>query len=145
MHYSSPTRAKASIHLRSQKPPPAHLSEQAIAVFEQEAKKAGLKSDTSGWKEELFAHGEPLLAQVTSYWRPILTSADSGIDQQTAQGLAERFLQLAQQFPAKASDRGKYRPESLLARTPQAIRSSRKLSEYPVPLVQWGDLPLAKI
>lgn len=145
VHYSSPSRAKTSVHLRSQKPAPFHISELAIAVFEQEVKAAGVKGETSGWKDELFAHGEPTQAQVAAYWRPILDNADSGIDAETATNLVKRMVALANEFPAKASDKGKLRPESVVIEDPKAIRASRRISDYPVPVVQWGEQPLAKI
>lgn len=143
VHYSSPTRAKTSIHLASQKPAPTYASEQAIALFEQEVKAAGITADTSGWKEELFAHGEPPVKSVTAYWQPILESGFSTPAIAAEHG--RRLAALLEQYPAKSNNLGTLRPESKLIEDPQAVRASRRLTDYPVPVVQWGDLPLAKI
>lgn len=144
VHHSSPTRAKTSIHLRSQKPRPARVSEAALAAFEHKAKESGLKAGPIGWKDELFTHGEPLLTQAVSYWQPILLSEDSGIAAEDGNKLLAMLSELAQQHPAQSNDEGKLKPGAVLVEDPLACRASRKVTEYPTPVVEWGDLPLAK-
>ncbi|KAI0690596.1 insulin-degrading enzyme [Cytidiella melzeri] len=145
IHYSSPTRSKTSIHLRSQTPRPVRISEEAVAIFYQKAKESGLKTHAVTWKDELFAHGEPLLAQVSTYWQPILQSKESGVDVDAAKVLLETLPALAREFPAHGNDEGKLRPGAVLIEDAQVVRASRKVADYPVPVVEWGDLPLAKI
>jgi insulysin len=145
VHHSSPTRAKTSVHLRSQKPRAVRVSEGAITAFERKAKDAGLKTEATSWKDELFSHGEPLLAQATSYWRPLLLAADSGVSSDVTEKLIETLPQLAKDFPAHGNDEGKLRSEAVIIDDVQAIRASRKVTEHPVPAVEWGDLPLSKI
>ncbi|KAI0093889.1 insulin-degrading enzyme [Irpex rosettiformis] len=143
VHYSSPTRAKTSLHLASQRPAPTYVSEQAFAIFAQEVKVANRDVDTIGWKDEVFAHGEPLVKQVIAYLLPILEDGVS--DEGTVQHFRDRLTTLIEEYPAKTNALGKLRPESRLIEDVRAVRASRKLTDYPVPLVQWGDLPIAKI
>lgn len=145
VHYSSPTRAKTSIHLRSQKPRPVRVSEAALVAFEQNAKEKGLKAEPSAWRDELFAHGEPLFSQATAYWQPIFISEDSGLSAGEAQQLLDTLLELAQQYPAHGNDEGRLKPSAVLIEDPQACRATRRVTEYPTPVVEWGDLPLANL
>lgn len=114
-------------------------------MFEQKAAASGLKTEAVTWKDELFTHGEPLLTQVVSYWQPILQSEGSGLDAEAAQKLLATLPELALEIPAHSNDEGRLRPGVVLVEDAQVVRASRRVTEYPVPVVQWGDLPLSRI
>ena len=51
---------------------------------------------------------------------------------------------LAREYPAQGNDEGAISPRSVVVEDIKQVRASRKVTEYPVPVIQWGDLPLAK-
>ncbi len=102
IHYSSPTRAKVSVHLRSQKPRPKKISLAAVTAFVQLLTEQGCTVDLSRWQEELFASGEPEMAQASAYWSRILVEETSGVSADVAKKTLGELPRLAQAHPAQA-------------------------------------------
>ncbi|THG99965.1 hypothetical protein EW026_g2491 [Hermanssonia centrifuga] len=145
IHYSSPTRAKFSVHLRSQKPQPKKVSEAAMIAFEENISQRGLAIGSQQWRQELFESGEPLLTQAITYWTQIFSAESSGVSQDTVKDLLLGLSQLAERYPAQSAYEGKTRDSAMPIDDPATFRTSLRISDLPKPVVDWGDLPTSKL
>lgn len=142
IHQSSPTRAKISVHLLSQKVKPKKISLAAMEAFESTALEQGFLVDGEKWREELTGDGEPLLAQFVKYWLDTL-SRDTPALEKVPQILAA-LPGLMEKFPAEGDYQGKLKEGVTFIEDAQAFKASLRVSDPPSPLVEWGDLPRSK-
>ena len=144
VHHSSPARTKLSVHLKAQKPRPKRMSEAAVAAFSDSLEKDGIAVDTTKWREELFAHGEPFLTDVSAYWQRVLESEDSKSPQWVNDQLA-KLATFAEAAPASSDYEGKLREGVVIVQDPKSYRAASRLTAPPKPVVEWGDLPSSKL
>jgi len=145
IHPSSSTRAKLSVHMRSQKPQPKKISLAAMEAFESVLTARGITVDGQRWRDELTGSGEPLITQFGKYWQDTL-SQEPAITPEVAGQLMASLPPLLEQYPAQADDEGKVVKDSaVFIEDPKAFRASLKVVDPPLPLIEWGDLPKSKI
>jgi insulysin len=135
---SSSKRAKLSIHMRSQKPRPKHLSFAALNAFDGVLEDAGI--DTQDWRGEIGAGDaeEPPLNAAEQYWRKKLPV-------NKVEELLKKLAQLVDEHPAECDYEGTLRPEVKLIEDVAAFKASLLPTPEPRPLVEWGDLPPSKL
>jgi insulysin len=141
VHTSSPTRAKLSIHCRSQKPRPGHISVAAAEAFEQEAKNAGIDVAPIAWREELMSDGEPTAADFAKFWQGALAGASPAV---TAK-LLVAMQGLVKEFPAEKDVEGALGSNVVRVEDVQVFKRSLAVSERPHPLVDWKDIPTSHL
>lgn len=144
VHYSSPTRAKVAVHLKAQKPRPKRTSEAALASFAESLENQGIVVDQTKWREELFAHGEPLQTEATAYWQRTLAEEES-LSPESAKDLLGSLATYAEAAPAISDYEGSLKEGTAVVEDPKAYRSRSRLTDPPKPVVEWGDLPQPKL
>ncbi|KAH7923541.1 hypothetical protein BV22DRAFT_1015236 [Leucogyrophana mollusca] len=139
---STSTRSKLSIHLQSRKPRPPRISATAARAFENLVRAADSTVDVAGWKEEL-GGDSPVVVDFVKYWQGALTESAAAPD--IVQGLMEKLPTLMSQHPAEG-DKVEDQNNNVTRITDiQVFKSSLQVSKPPQPLVEWGDLPGAKL
>ncbi|GJE87118.1 insulin-degrading enzyme [Phanerochaete sordida] len=144
VHYSSPTRAKVAVHLKAQKPRPKRMSEAAVSAFGESLEAQGVTVDQAKWREELFAHGEPLQSDVAAYWERTLAE-ESSLSPEAAKELVCGLSKHAEAAPATSEYEGRLREGTVLVEDPKAYRERSRLTDLPKPVLEWGDLPHSKL
>ncbi|KAI0053918.1 hypothetical protein FA95DRAFT_1551697 [Auriscalpium vulgare] len=140
VHPSSSTRAKLSIHARSQKPPTKHISIAAAEAFVQLAKSEGLPVENIHWKEDLMASGEPTVAEFATFWQKALADSPAEVKQKLLEGVTS----ILENHPADKDAEGTYKDGVVHIKDVKAFKSSLAVSELPKPLAEWNDLPTPK-
>jgi insulysin len=120
------------------------MSEVAVAAFAESVEEKGINVDAAKWKEELFAHGEPLLTEVATYWQRVLAGEDS-ISSELSKDILAGLPRFTEASPALSDYEGKLRDGVVIVDDPKRYRSSSRLTEPPKPVVDWGDLPNSKL
>lgn len=133
-----------AVHLKSQKARPKRMSEAAVSAFAESLQKEAIVVDAAKWREELFAHGEPLLTEAAAYWQRVLASEDK-ISPESTKHLLANLPTFAEKSPASTDNEGKLRDGVVLVEDPKKYRAMSKLTDPPKPLVEWGDLPGHKL
>ena len=132
------------MHLKAQKSKLKRVSEAAVSTFGESLEKEGVTVDQAKWKEELFAHGEPLQDEVTAYWQRVLTD-EASVTQGRASTLLESLQKHAEAAPASSDYEGRSREGTAIVEDPKAYRSHLRLTDSPKPVMDWGDLPQSKL
>lgn len=140
VHPASSTRAKLSIHMRSQKPAPKHVSEAAAGSFAAMISDAGLPGSDAQWREEVMEHGAPTAQDFVKYWTNIVGQGD----QEKVKGVFEQLPKLLERYPAEGDNEGRLRDEVVKIEDVKEFRKTLRPSDTPKPLVDWGDLPVSK-
>lgn len=144
IHQSSSSRAKMSVHLRSQKPRPKKIGLVAMEAFENTLIEQGIKVNGQKWREELTGDGEPLLSQFTKYWEDTLPVQDPSLTPETLEQIMGCVPALLEQYPADGDYEGKIKDGVHFIEDPKAFKASLRRADPPRPLVQWDDLPMSK-
>ncbi|TFY75845.1 hypothetical protein EWM64_g8167, partial [Hericium alpestre] len=113
---SSSKRAKLSVHLRSQKPRPKHVSEAAMNAFVAHLAEAGVPVDDVKWREEL--EGEPAVSDFTKYWTGVLAERAA----ENVNELLDAVDGLVQRFPATLDAEGTLRADVKLVEDLKAFK-----------------------
>lgn len=142
VHPKAPKRAKLSIHMQSQKPRPPRISAKAVEAFEVLVGEAGISVDLAATKDE-FDQERPVAADFLKRWSDVLTEDAVSID--VAKDLLGRVPALMEQYPVR--DENVYSCLADVTRVDdiRAFKASLDVSPPPRPLVDWGDLPTAKL
>lgn len=142
VHPKAPKRAKLSIHMQSQKPRPPRISAKAVEAFEVLVGEAGISVDLAATKDE-FDQERPVAADFLKRWSDVLTEDAVSID--VAKDLLGRVPALMEQYPVR--DENVYSRSADVTRVDdiRAFKASLDVSPPPRPLVDWGDLPTAKL
>ncbi|KAH9950188.1 insulin-degrading enzyme [Amylocystis lapponica] len=143
IHPSSPSRAKLSVHLRSQKPQPQKISNPAMEAFESLLTARGITVDGQRWRSELTGNGEPLISQFGKYWQDTL-AGEPAVTPEVGKAIMASLPALLEQYPAHTESEGKVKDGVAFIEDPKAFRASLKAAAPPKPLVDWGDLPTSK-
>ncbi|KAH9950182.1 insulin-degrading enzyme [Amylocystis lapponica] len=140
IHPSSSSRAKLSVHLRSQKPPAQKISNSAMEAFESLVTARGITVDGQRWRSELTGNGEPLVSHFERYWQATL-AGEPAVTPEVGKEIMASLPALLEQHPAPTESKGKIKDGVVFIEDPKAFRASLKVSALPKPLVDWGDLP----
>ena len=136
VHPSSKTRSKLSIHGRSQKPRPKHVSRATADSFAQLVQAHDITIEDADWSASLFADGEPTETQFSAFWKKELVDAPEG----TSDRLFAALPHLLEHFPAEKDAQGSLVEDVTHIDDILAFKKSLKVSEYPKPLVAWNDM-----
>ncbi|KAL6301582.1 insulin-degrading enzyme [Sparassis latifolia] len=144
VHHSSPSRAKLSVHVRSQKKPVQRISIPAMKALEAILTQRGIHiTDTEGWRE-LTKDGEPLVSQFVQYWQDTFGGI-SPIPPELAQDAMSSLSALMERYPTQSKEEEENVKEGVtMIKDPKAFKASLRKSDEPRPLVDWGDLPTSK-
>ncbi|KAH8099586.1 Metalloenzyme, LuxS/M16 peptidase-like protein [Cristinia sonorae] len=142
IHPSSPTRAKISVHMRSRKPPPKKINAEALPAIAEHVASLGVTNIPEGWAEELTSDGEALLEPVLTFWRELLTKEESGV--KDVESALKGISAIADKFPAESQREGSISKSAVVITDPKVLKAQLKPSSPPQPVVEWGDLPVAR-
>jgi insulysin len=140
VHPSSKTRSKLSIHAKSQKPRPKHISRVAADAFAQVVQENGIRIEETDWSASLFADGEPTEIQFAAYWKDALAEAPEGASDRIFAALPH----LLEHFPAQKDAQGSLTGDVVHIDDILAFKKSLKVSDYPKSLVAWNDMLTSK-
>ncbi|KAJ7481222.1 Metalloenzyme, LuxS/M16 peptidase-like protein [Mycena galericulata] len=124
LHPASPTRAKLSVHMRSQKPRQLRVSSAAAETF------TVLDAPSSD--------ETPPLLDFEKYWSGVLGGIPGGQD------LLGMIPDLVAKFPVPGEGEDVPRPGVTYITDVDAFKKGLGVSVDPGPMVQWGDLPVSK-
>lgn len=140
IHPSSKARSKLSIHAKSQKPRPKHISRPAADAFVQVLQENGIQIEDAEWSASLFADGEPTEAQFSAFLKDVLAETP----EETSGRLLAALPHLSERFPAQKDAQGSLTGNVMHIDDILAFKKSLKVSEYPKPLVAWNDILTSK-
>jgi insulysin len=138
VHPSGVKRSKLSVQLQSRKPQPPRISAAAAKVFEALVRAETTLVDPSGWKEEM-ADENPFATQFAKYWQESLSGSDN------YQELIKKIPGLMMQYPVDEEVPHVRTVGVTFVENVKDFKSALEVTELPQPLVEWGDLPLAKL
>ncbi|KAG2157510.1 Metalloenzyme, LuxS/M16 peptidase-like protein [Suillus clintonianus] len=131
-------RSKLSVQLQSRKPRPPRISATAANAFEALVRASTTFVETSGWKEEL-ADENPLATHFAKYWQDALSGVDN------YEELMMKIPGLMTQYPVDEEVCDVRTAGVTFIENVQDFKATLEVTELPEPLVEWGDLPLAKL
>ncbi|KAF9495865.1 hypothetical protein BDN71DRAFT_1447054 [Pleurotus eryngii] len=146
VHPSSPSRAKLSVHMRSQKPRPPKISHAAAQAFEVLAQSTGvLPEDAQSWKDTLGKEDAPISsADFTKHWVEVFGKISAPLSQEKIQEFVTQMQALAKKYPVEGEDEDQPRPGVIYFEDASSFKSSLQVAPDPGPMVQWDDLPTPK-
>ncbi|KAG1891434.1 Metalloenzyme, LuxS/M16 peptidase-like protein [Suillus subluteus] len=131
-------RSKLSVQLQSRKPQPPRISATAAKAFEAFVRAETTLVDPAGWKEEM-ADENPFATQFAKYWQDALNGFDN------YQELMKKIPGLMMQYPVDEGVPHVRTAGVTFVENVKDFKSTLEVTELPQPLVEWGDLPLAKL
>jgi insulysin len=140
VHPAGLKRAKLSVHVKSQKPRPPKVSNAAATVFEGLVRASGIavKGSVSEWKNEFGTDAIPL-SDFTKHWETVL-----GNGAETTELLEQIPIQM-EAYPTEDSTEGTANASNAeTIHNVAEFKSKLRVVDMPKPLVEWGDLPVAK-
>lgn len=138
VHPSGVKRSKLSVQLQSRKPRPPRISATAVKAFEALVTAETTLVDPSGWKEEM-ADENPFATQFAKYWQDALSGFDN------YQELMKKIPGLMMQYPVDEEASHVRTAGVTFVENVKDFKSTLEVTGLPQPLVEWGDLPLAKL
>ncbi|KAL0946537.1 hypothetical protein HGRIS_012745 [Hohenbuehelia grisea] len=143
VHPSSPTRAKLSVHMVSQKPRAKKVSSAAAQAFEVLAQNAGVPVDeAASWRDAL--GGEDATADFEKHWFAVFKAHPEVAKDGQAERLALEMRNLLDRYPVAGEDKDSPREGVTYIEDIPAFKSSLTVAPDPGPMVQWNDLPTSK-
>ncbi len=133
----SPTRAKLSVHMVSEKHRVKRVSETASHAFEEKARLLGVDTNELNWRQA-FPDGLPALTEFTEFWRERLAGQDYSTN------LLGELTQLVAEHPIEGEDTNPTIPQATYVSDAVAFKQGLGVSVDPGAMVQWGDLPTPK-
>lgn len=144
VHSSAPTRAKLSIHLRSQKKPVQKLSSAALAALQQRLGEAGVSAETLASAAEFNGDTEPTVPAAAKFLTELFSRLPN-ISKETTENIVKAIPELAEAHKPESAYEGTLKEEVVLITDPKAFKASLTVAPDPTPVVQWGDLPASKL
>lgn len=138
VHPASPTRAKLSVHLQSQKPRAKTVSPAASEAFSTSVKGAGIAVDEAALNAEI-GDQLPTLQDYLKFWKTALEKAGVGADTliETLRGLPA----IVDAHPVPGEEVGGTVPGATYITSMKDFKRTLTVTEDPKPVVDWGDLP----
>lgn len=134
VHPDSNVRAKLSVHVKSQKPRPAKMSEQAIKTFVDALPAAAVVPES--WRDDLGLSEGGAGAAVdafSNYWKEHL-SAVAGIQEHL-----DTIPELAKRYPSE-EEADELEAGVTVIEDTKEFKKGLRISADARPLVEWGDL-----
>ncbi|KAJ7172120.1 Metalloenzyme, LuxS/M16 peptidase-like protein [Mycena filopes] len=139
LHPASKTRAKLSVHMKSQKPRQPRVSSAAAEAFTVLVREKALAGVTEAdWKDAPSGEEPTALPDFEKYWGGVLTGKESGQD------LLSSIPDLVAKYPVPGEGEDHPRPGVTYVTDVEAFKSGLVASVDPGSMVQWGDLPVSK-
>lgn len=142
VHSKSPKRAKLSVHMQSQKPRPPRISATAVEAFEALVREADIPVDLATTKGE-FDQASPVVADFMKHWNDVLT--EDVVSADVARDLLGRLPALMEQYPVRNENVYTGSADVTHIEDIGAFKATLDVSPPPRPLVDWSDLPNAKL
>lgn len=139
VHPSGARRSKLSVQLQSRKPRPPRISAAAAEAFESLVASANVLIESAGWKEDM-SDENPIASEFAKYWQDALSRVDE--DQKVI--LMKKIPELMALYPVDDDARDIQTAGVTFIEDVDDFKASLEVTELPKPLVEWGDLPLAK-
>ncbi|KAJ6525427.1 Metalloenzyme, LuxS/M16 peptidase-like protein [Mycena vulgaris] len=139
VHPASETRAKLSVHMRSQKtrlPRVSSAAAQAFAVLVREKAFDGLTE--TAWNDAPSGEEPTSLPDFVEYWSGVIGGKEGGQD------LLSVLPELVAKYPIPGEGEDVPRPGVTYITDVEAFKKGLVPSVDPGPMVQWGDLPVSK-
>jgi len=126
------------VRLHSQKPAPKKISVAAAEAFEELVRNSNVVvgEEGWGWREDLCGNDQPLVDEFKKHWQGVLG------DQIGVQELLQAIPALVEGNPFETEASSKEGVTCI--EDVKAFKASLEVSEEATPLVEWGDLPVAK-
>ncbi|KAI0784388.1 insulin-degrading enzyme [Abortiporus biennis] len=140
VHPSSSTRAKLSVHLKSQKPRGKTMSKDAIKAFAEAVAQKGLPVDS----QQFTGDKEPTVDQVLAFCKQAFAAAGPSIPQAIVDELLAKVTTLADQFPAESDYEGKLKEGAVVIEDTKDVKATLRQTQPSRPLIEWGDLPISR-
>jgi insulysin len=138
VHPSSKSRSKLSIHMKSQKPPPTHVSPAAAQALETLLQDSNLELNGVAWRETL-GEETPKLEAFQTYWTGVLGGKEGG------EVLLAAIPELVKKYPLEGEGVDPVQDGITFIEDLQMFRSGLQPSVDPGPMVNWGDLPVPSL
>ncbi|KAJ7709455.1 Metalloenzyme, LuxS/M16 peptidase-like protein [Mycena rosella] len=139
LHPASKTRAKLSVHMRSQKSRQPRVSSTAAEAFAALVREKGVDGVTeTAWNDAPSGDEQPPLPDFKKYWSGVLGGKEGGQD------LLDAIPGLVAKHPIPGEGEDAPRPGVTYITDVEAFRKGLTVSVDPGPMVQWGDLPVSK-
>ncbi|KAJ7217183.1 Metalloenzyme, LuxS/M16 peptidase-like protein [Mycena pura] len=140
VHPASKTRAKLSVHMKSQKPRQPRVSSAAADAFEELVREKGPPGIWESTRKDAPSGEEcPQLSDFVKHWTGVLKDMDGGQD------LLRLIPQLVAKYPVPGEGEDVPRPGVTYITDIEEFKKALAVSVDPGPMVQWGDLPISKI
>ncbi|KAJ7723946.1 Metalloenzyme, LuxS/M16 peptidase-like protein, partial [Mycena maculata] len=138
LHPASPTRAKLSVHMRSQKPRQPRVSSAAAEAFTALVREKNLDGVTeTTWKDAPSGDENPQLPDFEKYWSGAVGGTAGGQD------LLCMIPDLVARYPVPGESEDAPRPGVTYITDVETFKQGLVASVDPGPMVQWGDLPVS--
>ncbi|KAI6045609.1 Metalloenzyme, LuxS/M16 peptidase-like protein [Pisolithus marmoratus] len=141
VHPKALKRAKLSVHMQSQKPRPPRISSKAVEAFEALVREADIPIDLAVTKDE-FDRESPVAADFLKHWNNLLS--EDVVSTNVARDVLGRLPALMEQYPVR-DENVYYSADVTRVEDIRAFKATLDVSPPPQPLVDWGDLPNAKL
>ncbi|KAJ7112437.1 Metalloenzyme, LuxS/M16 peptidase-like protein [Mycena crocata] len=139
VHPASKTRAKLSVHMRSQKPRKPRVSAAAAEAFAVLVREKALDGVTeAAWKDAPSGEENPQLPDFTAYWSGVLAEKAGGDE------LLSTIPELVTKYPVPGEGEDTPRPDVTYITDIEAFKKGLAVSVDTGPMEQWGDLPISK-
>ncbi|KAJ7217182.1 Metalloenzyme, LuxS/M16 peptidase-like protein [Mycena pura] len=139
VHPASKTRAKLSVHMKSQKPRQPRVSSAAADAFEELVRERGPPGIWESTRKDAPSGEEcPQLSDFVKHWTGVLKDMDGGQD------LLRLIPQLVAKYPVPGEGEDVPRPGVTYITDIEEFKKALAVSVDPGPMVQWGDLPISK-
>jgi insulysin len=139
---SSTSRSKLSVHMRSTKPKPKYVSHAAADIFRTLLQSQGkIKSQAS--PSDIAHQSSVLLTDFLQSWSAILT--EGGLSKDSLSVVLGQLGPILEEHPAIENVPEPPQPGVTYLDDPARFKESLKISEPPMPVVEWGDLPVSRL
>lgn len=139
VHPSGARRSKLSVQLQSRQPRPPRISTIAAKAFEAFVCSENILVESAGWKEDM-PEENPIASEFAKYWQDALSS----VDEHQKATLMKKIPELMALYPVDDEVCDVRAAGVTFIEDVKDFKASLEVTELPKPLVEWGDLPLAK-
>ncbi|KAF5373799.1 hypothetical protein D9758_000838 [Tetrapyrgos nigripes] len=138
VHPSSKSRSKLSVHMKSRKPSPKHVSTAAVQALETLLRDSNLELNGVAWKETL-GEETPKLDAFQTYWAGVLGGKEGG------EAILAAIPELVKKYPLEGEGVDPVQDGVTFIEDLKVFRSKLQVAVDPGPMVNWGDLPVPNL
>jgi len=124
--------------MKSQKPPPRHVSAAAAQAFEALLHESSLGINGAAWRETC-GDDTPKVEAFQTYWAGVLGGKEGG------EALLKTIPQLVDKYPLEGEGADPVQDGVVFVEDLKAFRKGLQTAADPGPLANWGDLPVPNL